>query len=135
MTDFRERYKRAGFGRDDQDVNRELRSQRRDEARRDLRTEQYSRHRGLDLLDELHDDSIEPPPGGAEEEEKKPVVAGAPGAAVTGACGSVAKREPETSVQEVRGREESGRGLLCFAANFTGRCAAAVFCFGLDGWG
>ena len=42
MTDFRERYKRAGFGREDMSANRALRSIRRDEARREMRDEQFS---------------------------------------------------------------------------------------------
>ncbi|XP_014220239.1 uncharacterized protein LOC106648078 isoform X1 [Trichogramma pretiosum] len=46
MTDFRERYKRVGFGRENAEVNRALRSQRRDEARRDRRDEHLSSLRG-----------------------------------------------------------------------------------------
>lgn len=42
MTDFRERYKRAGFGREDLGVSRALRSQRRNEARRERRDEHLS---------------------------------------------------------------------------------------------
>ncbi|XP_003427646.1 uncharacterized protein LOC100678745 [Nasonia vitripennis] len=54
MTDFRERYKRVGIGREDMAANRALRSQRRDEARRDARTEHFSMRR--DMEEDVQDD-------------------------------------------------------------------------------
>lgn len=47
MTDFRERYKRIGYDRGDVDINRALRSQRRDEDRREARTEKFGLMRNL----------------------------------------------------------------------------------------
>ncbi|KAJ8683441.1 hypothetical protein QAD02_019233 [Eretmocerus hayati] len=58
MTDFRERYKRAGYGREDADINRALRSQRRDEARRDARNQHLSQHRDINM-EELQDDTFD----------------------------------------------------------------------------
>jgi hypothetical protein len=60
--DFRERYKRIGFGREDVELNRALRSQRRDEVRRELRTEHFNLKRRVNYN---LDDSLE-----AEEREK-----------------------------------------------------------------
>lgn len=68
MTDFRERYKRVGIGREDMAANRALRSQRRDEARRDARSEHFSLRRGMEeeeMLQNEEDDNV------AREEAKQ----------------------------------------------------------------
>lgn len=57
MTDFRDRYKRVGYDRGDVDINRALRSQRRDEDRRDARTEHFGLRRNLAAADQ--DDTLE----------------------------------------------------------------------------
>ncbi|XP_023245117.1 uncharacterized protein LOC106636922 [Copidosoma floridanum] len=56
MTDFRERFKRVGFGREDVDVNRVLRSQRREESRHEQRSVHYNRKR--DIEDDSDNDSF-----------------------------------------------------------------------------
>ncbi|XP_011504827.1 PREDICTED: putative histone-lysine N-methyltransferase 1 [Ceratosolen solmsi marchali] len=78
--DFRERYKRIGFGREDIEINRALRSQRRDEARREMRNECFNIKRGMncnwdDSLERKKENMNKTKPMNPEEEAKKKAAA------------------------------------------------------------
>lgn len=70
MSEFRKRYKKIGYDRADEDVNRILRSQQRSQDRRDARCENFVLRRNLDSAS--HDDKKKLPNNKEKNESKKP---------------------------------------------------------------